>query len=63
MRSRPSKVGTQRFGHDDGAVGLLVIFDDREPRAAHGQAAAIQRVQKLRLACLPRRKRRLARRA
>ena len=46
------QVGAQGGGDDDGAVGLLVVFDDRHPGAAHGQAAAVQGVQQFRLAGL-----------
>ena len=46
------EVGPQGGGYYDGAVGLLVILDDRHPRAADGQAAAVQGVQQLRLAGL-----------
>ena len=37
-------VGAQRLGNDDGAVGLLVVFENGEPGAAHGQAAAVEGV-------------------
>src|ERR1700723_2926518 len=39
-----AQIRPQRFGNDDAAVGLLVIFDDRDPGASHRQAAAVQRV-------------------
>src|SRR5207244_3550973 len=35
------EVGAERFWNSDGAVGHLVIFDDREPGSADGQPAAV----------------------
>lgn len=34
-------IGTQSLGNQDGAVGLLVVLEDRNPSAADGQARAI----------------------
>ena len=42
-------VGAQRLGHDDGAVGLLVVLEDGNQRAADGEARAVQRVRRARL--------------
>ncbi len=42
-------VGAQRVGDDDGAVGLLVVLEDRDERAADGESRAVQRVHELRL--------------
>ena len=46
-------IGPQGLGNEDRAVGLLVVFEDREPGAAHGQAAAVERVHKLGLGLRP----------
>src|SRR5262245_66572665 len=40
----------QRLGDDDRAVLLLVVLDNRDERAADGEAGAVQRVDELRLA-------------
>jgi hypothetical protein len=40
-------VGTEGFRNEHGAVSLLVVFEDRQPGAADGQAAAVERVHKL----------------
>src|SRR5580698_3467198 len=36
--------GAERFGDDDGAVGLLVLLDDRGQQAAGGEAGRVQGV-------------------
>src|SRR5437868_2219114 len=38
-------VGPQHLRYHDAAILLLVVLHDRDPRAAHRQAAAIQRVR------------------
>src|SRR4029453_18767478 len=43
-------VGPQRFRDHHRAVLLLVVLDDGDERAAHGQAAAVQGVDEARLA-------------
>ncbi len=43
-------VWDEGLGNYDAAVGLLVIFEDGEPGAADGQAAAVERVDELGLA-------------
>src|SRR5262245_30962101 len=43
-------VRPKRLGDDDGAVGLLVIFEDGDERTAHGETRAVQRVHELGLA-------------
>jgi hypothetical protein len=40
-------VGRMDFRNLHGAVGLLVVLKDRQPGAAHGQAAAVDGVDKL----------------
>src|SRR5919107_282177 len=40
-------VRPERFGDEDGAVLLLVVLKDREPRAADGEAGAVERVDVL----------------
>src|SRR5271166_586774 len=40
----------QRFRNTYAAVGLLIVLDDRNPCASNRQPAAVQRMQKLRLA-------------
>src|SRR6266852_1617279 len=35
-------IGAQDFWYEDGAVGLLIVFDDRDPGAPDGEAGAIQ---------------------
>src|SRR5579863_551375 len=40
-------IWAKRFRNEDGAVGLLVVFDDGEPGAAHGKPAAIDGMHKL----------------
>ena len=37
-------VWAQGLGDEDGAVGLLVVFENGEPGAAHGEAAAVDGV-------------------
>ena len=39
-----AEVGAQSFGHEHAAVLLLVVLDNRDPGAADGQAAAVQRM-------------------
>ena len=34
-------VGAENFRNEDGAVGLLVIFDDGDPGAADGEAGTV----------------------
>ena len=43
-------VRAQRVRNDDGAVLLLVVLQNRNQRAADGQAGSVQRVDELRLA-------------
>jgi hypothetical protein len=31
-------IGSQRFRHGNGAIGVLTVFEDRDERATHGQA-------------------------
>src|SRR2546427_6869361 len=38
------QIGPERFRNDNGSVLLLVIFDDRYPCAANGQAGSVQSV-------------------
>ena len=45
-------VGHQRVGDGDGAVGLLVVLQDGDQRAADGEAGAVERVHVLGLAAL-----------
>src|SRR5712664_1604403 len=45
-----SHVWAQGIGDQDGAIGLLIIFDDSDPGAADGEAGAVQRVNKVTLA-------------
>src|SRR6266542_166123 len=40
-------VGAERFGDNDAAILLLIVLDDRDPRAADGEAAAVQGVSEL----------------
>ena len=42
--------GRSASGIDDRAVLLLVVLEDRDQRAADGEAGAVQRVHELRLA-------------
>jgi hypothetical protein len=56
-------VGDEGVGDADGAVGLLVVFEDREVGAADGEAAAVEGVDELGLFGAGGRKRMLARRA
>src|SRR5713226_3474704 len=44
-----SHIGTQNLWNQYATVGLLVVFEHRQPGASHGQAAAIQSVHELRL--------------
>ena len=39
-------VGAKGFWNDNASVGLLVVFEDGEPGAAHGQGAAVEGVDK-----------------
>src|SRR5579863_136861 len=50
---QPIEVRPQRLRHHHAAVRLLIILEDREPCAAHGQTAAVQSVQVLRFAVMP----------
>src|SRR5581483_8462233 len=43
-------VRAQRLGNDDTAIGLLVVFENRQPCPPDGQTAAIERVHVFRLA-------------
>src|SRR5690606_26999562 len=40
-------VRPQRLGNDNGAVGLLVVLENRNERSADGQARAVERVGEL----------------
>src|SRR5260370_35535480 len=40
-------VGTQNLWNQYATVGLLVVFEHRQPGAPHGQAAAIQSMHEL----------------
>src|SRR5665213_2739621 len=42
-----AKVRAQSFGHNDAAVGLLVVFDDGKPGAADGESAAVESVDEV----------------
>src|SRR5262252_5556470 len=42
-------VWLESIGDDHAAVGLLVVFKDRQPGTADGQTAAVERVHELRL--------------
>src|SRR5579885_3363229 len=42
-----SHIRPQRFGNYDRTIRLLIILDDSYPGAAHSQAGAVQRVDKL----------------
>ena len=44
MTSSPSMYGRSASGIDDRSVLLLVVLQDRDQRAAHGEARAVQRV-------------------
>src|SRR5262245_64540496 len=44
----PAHVGPEHGGDTNGAVGLLIVLEDRDQRAADGQARAVQRVTVLR---------------
>ncbi len=46
------EVRSQRGGDNNGPVGLLIIFNNRNPRSAHGKAAAVQGMEQFRLAGL-----------
>src|SRR5215470_10089170 len=39
-----SKIGRQYFRNYHGAIGLLIIFQNCDPRPAHGQSRSVQRV-------------------
>src|SRR5690349_10966951 len=43
----PVHIRLQNLRNNDRAVFLLVILDDRDPSASHGEARPIQRVNKL----------------
>src|SRR5215467_7240307 len=45
----PTHIRPQSFRNNHAAVGLLVVFQDRQPGTADGQAAAVERVHELRL--------------
>ena len=40
----PAHVGEERVGDEDGAVGLLVVFDDGGHGAPYGESRAVQGV-------------------
>jgi hypothetical protein len=40
-----AQVRAQRSGHDDAAVGLQVVFKDRQPGAADRKSATVDGVQ------------------
>ena len=42
-----AKVRAQSFGHYHAAVGLLVVFEDRDPGAADGESAAVESVDEV----------------
>ena len=42
-----AKVRSQRFGHHHAAIGLLVVFKDRQPRAADRESAAVDGVHEI----------------
>src|ERR1700757_5210853 len=44
-------VGPECLRHDDRTIALLVIFKDRDERAACGNARTVQRVNKTRVSC------------
>jgi len=44
--------GRRTSGSKNGAIGLLIIFDDGDPGASDGQAGPVQRVDELALAAL-----------
>src|SRR5208337_54171 len=44
-----SNVSPQRLGNYHASIGLLVVLHNRNPGAAHGQPAAVQRMQEFRL--------------
>src|ERR1700682_424760 len=37
---------TQRLGYQHGAISLLIVFDQSQPRASDGEAGAIERMHK-----------------
>ncbi len=39
---------TQHLGHDNGTIGLLVVFQDRDHGSADGNRRAVQRVDEMR---------------
>ena len=47
MNHFDAQVRAQRFGNHHAAVGLLVVFEDREPGAADGESAAVERVDEI----------------
>jgi len=42
-----AEVRTQRFGHHHAAVGLLVVFEDRQPGAPNRESAAVDGVHEI----------------
>src|ERR1700674_2665973 len=47
-----SHIGAKHFGDKDGTVGLLIIFHQRQPCAADGQARTVERVRIIALTAL-----------
>ena len=58
-----AQIRRNAFRHQNAAVGLLVIFDDRHPGASDRESAAIRRVDEIRLLPSPDFARMMARRA
>src|ERR1039458_5914142 len=48
-------IWTKKLGDKYGAIGLLVVFDNGEPGAAHGETAAIEGMHELRFGLCARR--------
>jgi len=46
----PAHVGAEGFGDGDGAVGVLIVFDEGDDETRQGDAGTIQCMQELRLA-------------
>src|SRR6516225_7681838 len=42
-------IATERFGHDDRAVALLVILEDRDQRSADREPGTVQRMDEARV--------------
>src|SRR5512135_913949 len=42
------QIGTQCLRYDNATIFLLIVLDDRHPRAANRQAASVERVHELR---------------